>query len=86
MEGGLRALYKVLELPGNNPLRDAQDALDTAVMDAYGFSSTDDVLAQVLSPNGSICAAADARGPGIPHEFLPAPELVSDDCIQSAAC
>jgi hypothetical protein len=38
MKGGLRALYRTLELPGANPLRDTHAALDTAVLNAYGFS------------------------------------------------
>ena len=37
MTGGLRALYRTLELPGKNPLKEV--ALDAAVLDAYGFSA-----------------------------------------------
>jgi len=37
LKGGLRALYRTLELPGQNPLKDAHAALDAAVLDAYGF-------------------------------------------------
>jgi hypothetical protein len=32
MKGGLRALYRTLELPGANPLKDAHAALDTAIL------------------------------------------------------
>jgi hypothetical protein len=35
MKGGLRALYRTLELPGANPLKDAHAALDTAVLNAW---------------------------------------------------
>jgi hypothetical protein len=45
LDGGLRALYRTLELPGANPLKDAHAALDAAVMDAYGFSAKKDLLA-----------------------------------------
>ena len=38
IKGGLRAVYRTLELPGKNPLKDAHAALDQAVLDAYGFS------------------------------------------------
>ena len=31
----LRELYRTLELPGDNPLRDAQEKLDAAVWNAY---------------------------------------------------
>ena len=51
MKGGLRALYRTLELPGANPLKDAHAALDTAVLDAYGFNSKKDLLAQLLALN-----------------------------------
>ena len=33
----LRELYRTLELPGRNPLKDAQDALDKAVREAYYY-------------------------------------------------
>ncbi len=39
LKGGLRALYRTLELPGANPLKDAHAALDTAVLIAYGFNA-----------------------------------------------
>ena len=34
----LRALYRTLELPGANPLREAHTRLDTAVRAAYGHA------------------------------------------------
>ena len=46
--GGLRAIYRTLEVPGKNPLKDAHAALDAAVLDAYGFSAKKDLLAQLL--------------------------------------
>jgi SAM-dependent methyltransferase len=81
MGGGLRALYKTLDLPGSNPLRDAHDALDAAVLEAYAFKPTDDILAQILALNSAIYAKPDARGPGIPRDLFPAQSLVSKDCI-----
>ncbi len=39
MEGGLPALYRTLELPGRNALKDAHAKLDAAVMEAYGFEA-----------------------------------------------
>jgi hypothetical protein len=38
IKGGLRAVYRTLELPGQNPLKDVHVALDAAVLAAYGFS------------------------------------------------
>jgi SAM-dependent methyltransferase len=42
IKGGLRAVYRTLELPGKNPLKDAHAALDAAVLAAYGFSAKKD--------------------------------------------
>ena len=52
----LEEQYKSLRDPGRNALRDLQSELDAAVADAYGFSSDDDVLAQLLALNQSIAA------------------------------
>ncbi len=49
MRGGLRALYRTLELPGQNPLKAAHGALDAAVLAAYGFDPSGDLLAQLLA-------------------------------------
>jgi hypothetical protein len=54
IKGGLRTLYRTLELPGANPLKDAHAALDTAVLAAYGFSAKKDLLAQLLELNLSV--------------------------------
>ena len=47
----LRELYKTLETPGENRMRDAQDALDTAVRAAYGMQPSEDTLAFLLKLN-----------------------------------
>ena len=46
--------------PGRNPLRNLQEKLDKAVGVAYGFSSDDEALAQLLALNQSI--AEEERG------------------------
>ena len=38
-----RELYRTLELPGEHPLKVAQEKLDLAVRRAYGFSATSDI-------------------------------------------
>ena len=84
--GGLRALYRTLELPGANPLKDAHAALDTAVLTAYGFSAKRDLLAQLLVLNQEV-AARIAKGeqvvaPGVPRNYPDARQLVTEDCIR----
>jgi SAM-dependent methyltransferase len=82
---GLRAVYRTLELPGANPLKDAHAALDTAVLAAYGFSPKTDLLAQLLDLNHTVANRIHdghvVTAPGIPLTY-PKPEtLVTSDCI-----
>ncbi len=76
LKGGLRALYRTLELPGANPLKDAHAALDTvrttvslhrfadaAVLTAYGFSAKKDLLAQLLALNQQVAAKIEKGEP-----------------------
>lgn len=57
----LEKQYSSLRDPGRNPLRVLHENLDQAVAAAYGFSSEDDVLAQLLALNQSI-AEEERRG------------------------
>ena len=86
IKGGLRAVYRTLELPGKNPLKDAHAALDAAVLKAYGFSAKDDLLRQVLDLNLAVAERIErgdpVTAPGIPPDYPRPAELVTDDCIR----
>jgi hypothetical protein len=114
LKGGLRALYRTLELtrsrprarpsrglllrkipfavsqtaqlPGENPLKDAHTALDTAVLTAYGFSAKKDLLAQLLALNQEVAAKIEkgepVTAPGVPKNYPDAKKLVTEDCIR----
>ena len=86
MKGGLRALYRTLELPGANPLKDAHTALDTAVLEAYAFRPKKDLLAQLLTLNQNVAAAIEKAkpvvSPGVPKIYPDATKLVTEDCIR----
>jgi len=86
LKGGLRALYRTLELPGANPLKDAHAALDTAVLTAYGFSAKKDLLAQLLSLNQQVAAnienGSPVTAPGVPKNYPDAKKLVTEDCVR----
>jgi hypothetical protein len=60
--------YDSLRQPGRSRLRDLHDALDRAVLDAYGFDPDEDLLAQILALNLSVAeqeqAGGAVRGPG----------------------
>jgi len=84
-EGGLRALYRTLDLPGKNPLKDAHLALDAAVLKAYGFSAKRDLLEELLKLNqqvaSQISAGKEANAPGIPAIYPTPGNLLSDDAF-----
>jgi hypothetical protein len=86
IKGGLRAVYRTLELPGKNPLKDAHASLDAAVLDAYGFSPGKDLLAQLLALNHDVAARIErgekVTAPGIPADYAHPNDLVTTDCIR----
>lgn len=88
IKGGLRALYRTLELPGKNPLKDAHAALDRAVLDAYGFSSKKDLLAQLLALNLDVArrekAGEPVTAPGVPPDYPDPARLITADCIRAS--
>ena len=67
----LRDLYRTLDTPGKNPLRDAQERLDAAVRSVYEMTAGADVLGFLLALNGEL-AAAEARGAAVTGPGLPA--------------
>ena len=86
MKGGLRALYRTLELPGANPLKDAHAALDAAVLAAYGFNAKKDLLAQLLALNQQVASSIEkcepVTAPGVPKNYPQPEKLITADCIQ----
>lgn len=82
----LCALYKSLETPGANRLRNAHAALDTAVCATYGMKPDEDILAFLLKLNLEL-AAKESNGepitpPGLPTFYPDPEELVTEDCIK----
>lgn len=85
----LRSLYRSLETPGSNPLRDAHEALDKAVHEAYGMNADEDVLEFLLKLNKKL-AAKEAKGekvvgPGLPEWVENLEEFVTEDCIAASS-
>lgn len=65
-----RELYRTMELPGDNPLKTAQEKLDIAVRISYGMTAGEDPLTFLLALNGEL-ADLEAKGhhvtgPGLP--------------------
>ena len=87
----LRDLYRTLDDPGANPLRDAHAALDAAVRDAYAMPADADLLGFLLDLNLA-CAAREKANepvtpPGLPGNVAPTASdresFVTDDCVRA---
>jgi hypothetical protein len=82
----LRELYKSLETPGENRLRDAHATLDAAVRAAYGMKPDEDILAFLLKLNLEL-ADKEADGkyitpPGLPAFVKDPKTFISADCVR----
>jgi len=81
----LRDIYRQLELPGNNPLKEIHKELNNAVLECYGFKKNFDILQQLLDLNYLISEKEKSgdfiQPPGLP-EYIGEPEnYTSTDCI-----
>lgn len=93
----LRDLYRLLEQPGKNPIRDLHAALDKAVMEAYGFDSrattqsggttdTSNLLSQLLELNFAVAAKEQRKekvqAPGWPEGIKGKEKFITDDYVK----
>ena len=83
----LRALYRTLDEPGDNPLRTAHARLDTAVRAAYAMPKPADPLAFLLELNLCLAvkekAGAPITPPGIPLPEAERTAFITGDCVQA---
>jgi hypothetical protein len=81
----LREMYRTLELPGANPLKDAHATLDQAVRNAYGVAKTADPLTFLLTLNSQLVEAErkgeSVQGPGLPRTVKSRTPFISTDCV-----
>ncbi|MBN1822502.1 MAG: hypothetical protein JW833_17400, partial [Prolixibacteraceae bacterium] len=82
----LRDIYRKLELPGKNPIKDLHKNLDNAVMETYGFDKDKDILQQLLDLNFDV-AGREEKGekvqpPGLPDWIENKKQFVTDDCVR----
>lgn len=87
-EMNLRELYRTLELPGDNPLKQAHNKLDQAVREAYGFGKRDGILDSLFTLNKEL-AEREAHmqsivGPGLPPSVADSSGFVTLDCVTMA--
>lgn len=85
-EGGLRGLYRTLDLPGKSPLKDAHASLDRAVLAAYGLTGKSNILESLLVLNEAVHRRLEdgkaVCGPGVPFFFSKPEALVSNASIK----
>jgi hypothetical protein len=83
-----RELYRTLELPGENPLKVAQEALDSAVRAAYGMDPKDDTLTFLLRLNEDLSEkesdGTPIAGPGLPPVVEESQRFITPDCVSVA--
>lgn len=83
--GGLRDMYRVLELPGKHALRDAHEELDAAVRQAYGISQRDEGLRRLMELNHWVGQRIDENAsverPGLPRSISDPKRYISDDSL-----
>jgi hypothetical protein len=82
----LRQLYRTLETPGKNPLRDIQNRLDAAVRETYGMPPKADPLTFLLALNAELAqrekAGEPVTAPGLPPGVTDEAAFITDDCIK----
>jgi hypothetical protein len=82
----LRDVYRILEEPGSNPLKDLHEKLDEAVLAAYGFGKRKDLLTQLLELNFEVASkignGEEVQNPGLPKCVKNKKEFVSEDCVK----
>jgi hypothetical protein len=83
---GLKDLYRTLDLPGKNPLKDAHSKLDEAVRVAYGMNKKDNPLKFLLDLNFQTAEKESKKlkvqGPGLPKCVKEPKSLITSDCIE----
>ena len=80
-----RDLYRLMELPGDNPLKSAHASLDRAVRAAYGMTEQEEVLTHLLDLNAKVADqeadGAAVQGPGLPRGVSDGAPYTTKDCI-----
>ena len=84
----LRDLYRTLETPGTNRLRDAHAALDSGVRGAYRMNATEDTLVFLLALKlelaDKVAKWLQLTPPGLPGSAGEPVEFMSKDCVTAA--
>jgi len=82
----LRDLYRTLEVPGKNPLKEAHESLNAAVRSAYDMTAQDNILEFLLNLNRAVADREEhglaVIGPGLPSFVRDTNVFITDDCVR----
>lgn len=82
----LRDLYRTVEQHGKNPVKDLQNKLDVAVMEAYGIKSEKEILQVLLNLNLEVAkqeqAGKEVIKPGLPHWVKNKKDFITTDSVK----
>ena len=85
----LRELYRLLELPGDSPLKRAHARLDAAVRKAYKMRADANALEFLFVLNQKLAEKEASLqrviGPGLPPTVEDPSEFITEDCIRVGA-
>ena len=85
----LRELYRTLELPGDNSLKQAHERLDATVRKAYNMTAKANVLEFIFQLNRTVAmregSMQPVAGPGLPSFIKNPSSFVTADCISPNA-
>ena len=83
----LRDLYRTLDKPGANPLKDLQTKLDDAVRQAYQMPKGADSITFLLNLNQKLAsreaAGQSITGPGLPSSIMDPENFTTADCLRA---
>ena len=81
----LRSLYRTLEIPGENVLKNAHVELDQTVRDSYGMGKRDNVIEHLFKLNQALSVregkGKPVTGPGLPPCVKDASKFITEDCF-----
>ena len=82
----LRDLYRTIEMPGKNTIRELHHVLDKLVLEAYDFDPHSNILQQLLDLNLNLAQkelkTVKIQGPGLPISYNNPSSLITSDCVQ----
>jgi hypothetical protein len=82
----LSDIYRLVDTPGKNEIKELHENLDNAVLEAYEFSNKSDILEHLLLLNFEIIDREEKKmnvqSPGLPDFIRDKQKFISQDCVR----